>query len=80
VEVSALGQSRPSSCSTNDEKDLICSSNPAHRRFQVLKTTDPARAFEVLASHPVRIVISDQNMPGMTGVEFLIRVRKLYPA
>src|SRR5438477_12625377 len=47
--------------------------------FQVLKTTDPTRAFELLASHPVGIVISDQNMPGITGVEFLRQVRKLYP-
>ncbi len=47
--------------------------------FQVLKTTDPTRAFELLASHPVAIVISDQNMPGLTGVEFLSHVRKLYP-
>jgi DNA-binding NarL/FixJ family response regulator len=45
----------------------------------VLKTTDPTRAFELLASHPVGIVISDQNMPGLTGVEFLSHVRKLYP-
>jgi len=47
--------------------------------FPVLKTTDPKRAFELLAGHPVGIVISDQNMPGMTGVEFLGHVRKLYP-
>jgi len=47
--------------------------------FQVLKTTEPARAFELLASRPVRIVISDQNMPGLTGVEFLSQVRKLHP-
>jgi response regulator RpfG family c-di-GMP phosphodiesterase len=47
--------------------------------FRVLKTTDPTRAFEFLASHPVRVVISDQNMPGLTGVEFLSQVRKLYP-
>ncbi len=47
--------------------------------FEVLKTTDSTRAFELLASHPVGIVISDQNMPGLTGVEFLSHVRKLYP-
>src|SRR5216117_906170 len=34
---------------------------------------------KLLASHPVGIVISDQNMPGLTGVEFLRQVRKLYP-
>jgi len=64
----------------DDEKDLMLLEQILRPDgFQVLKTTDPTRAFELLASHPVRIVISDQNMPGITGVEFLGQVRKLYP-
>src|SRR5437899_12719693 len=64
----------------DDERDLILLEQILRPDgFQVLKTTDPARAFELLASHPVGIVISDQNMPGLTGVEFLSQVRKLYP-
>src|SRR5882762_9587174 len=47
--------------------------------FPVLKTTKPKRAFELLASRPGGIVVSDQCMPQMTGVEFLSHVRKLYP-
>jgi diguanylate cyclase (GGDEF)-like protein/PAS domain S-box-containing protein len=47
--------------------------------FPVLKATDTRRAFEVLAGQPVGIAISDQGMPGMSGVEFLGHVRKLYP-
>jgi EAL domain-containing protein (putative c-di-GMP-specific phosphodiesterase class I)/CheY-like chemotaxis protein len=47
--------------------------------FPVLKTTDPRHAFEALAGQPVGIAISDQGMPGMSGVEFLGHVRKLYP-
>jgi response regulator RpfG family c-di-GMP phosphodiesterase len=64
----------------DDEKDLALLEHLLlPDGFQVLKTTDPARAFELLASHPVAMVISDQNMPGLTGVEFLSQVRKLYP-
>jgi len=64
----------------DDERDLILLEQILRPDgFQVLKTTDPTRAFELLASHPVGIVISDQNMPGLTGVEFLRQVRKLYP-
>lgn len=38
------------------------------------------KAFEVLASHRVGIVISDNVMPGgMVGVQFLRVVRHLYP-
>ena len=64
----------------DDERDLMLLEEILRPDgFRVLKTTDPIRAFELLASHPVRIVISDQNMPGFTGVEFLSQVRKLYP-
>jgi diguanylate cyclase (GGDEF)-like protein/PAS domain S-box-containing protein len=64
----------------DDERDLLLLEEILRPDgFQVLKTTDPARAFELLASHPVGIVISDQNMPRLTGVEFLSHVRKLYP-
>src|SRR5204862_5914859 len=64
----------------DDERDLMLLEQILRPDgFQVLKTTDPTRAFELLASHPVGIVISDQNMPGITGVEFLRQVRKLYP-
>ncbi len=64
----------------DDERDLMLLEEILRPDgFQVLKTTDPTRAFELLASHPVGMVISDQNMPGLTGVEFLIQVRKLYP-
>jgi len=64
----------------DDERDLMLLEEILRPDgFRVLKTTDPTRAFELLASQPVRIVISDQNMPGLTGVEFLSQVRKLYP-
>jgi response regulator RpfG family c-di-GMP phosphodiesterase len=64
----------------DDERDLMLLEQILRPDgFQVLKTTDPTRAFELLASHPIGMVISDQNMPGITGVEFLGQVRKLYP-
>src|SRR5437016_14025464 len=64
----------------DDERDLMLLEQILRPdEFQVLKTTDPARAFELLASHPIGLVISDQNMPGITGVAFLSQVRKLYP-
>jgi len=43
-------------------------------------SADSARtAFEILSAHPVNIIISDHNMPAMTGVQFLASARKLYP-
>lgn len=45
----------------------------------VLTATTTHDAFELLATHSVSIVISDQNMPEMSGVEFLRRVKLMYP-
>lgn len=45
----------------------------------MLTATNTRDAFELLANHPVGIVISDQNMPEMSGVEFLRRVKLMYP-
>jgi diguanylate cyclase (GGDEF)-like protein/PAS domain S-box-containing protein len=64
----------------DDERDLILLERILRSDgFPVLKTTDPKHAFDLLASRPVGIVVSDQCMPEMTGVAFLSHVRKLYP-
>lgn len=47
--------------------------------FQVHIASTPDDAFEVLALHPVGVVLADQRMPLMTGSEFLRRVKDLYP-
>jgi two-component system sensor histidine kinase/response regulator len=36
-------------------------------------------ALEILSSHEVHIIITDQKMPGMTGVEFLSNTMSKYP-
>jgi diguanylate cyclase (GGDEF)-like protein/PAS domain S-box-containing protein len=45
----------------------------------VLTAGNTHDAFELLATHSVSIVISDQSMPEMSGVEFLRRVKLMYP-
>ena len=47
--------------------------------FEVLTASSAERAFALLASRPVGVVVSDQNMPGMSGAEFLSKLRTLYP-
>ena len=47
--------------------------------YTVLTAQSAGAAFELLATHDVRVVISDQRMPGIDGVGFLSRVRELYP-
>ena len=49
------------------------------RKFNVLKATSAAQALKLLAQHPVTVIISDQRMPQMTGVEFLQESLKTHP-
>ncbi|MDR2261339.1 MAG: response regulator [Azoarcus sp.] len=48
--------------------------------YRVLAATDGDAALDLLRKHPVQVIISDQRMPRMTGVEFLRQARTLSPA
>jgi response regulator RpfG family c-di-GMP phosphodiesterase len=41
------------------------------RQFQVITALSGFEALELLKQHNVSLIISDQRMPGMTGIEFL---------
>lgn len=48
-------------------------------RYRVLTATDGAAGLDLLRHHPVQVVISDQCMPTMVGVDFLAKVKSLSP-
>ena len=50
-----------------------------HDGYKILHANSGMEGMEVLAQHGVGVIISDQRMPGMSGVEFLTRVKELYP-
>ena len=51
-----------------------------HREpYEILTATSGAAGLELLESHRVDVVISDEQMPGMSGSEFLSAVRKKFP-
>ena len=50
-----------------------------HEGYQVVTTSDPARALEELQRQDFSVIIADQSMPGMTGLELLARARQLQP-
>ena len=47
--------------------------------YRILKANSGEAGLEQLADHEVGVIISDQRMPEMTGVEFFSRVKELYP-
>lgn len=47
--------------------------------YEVHATADPLQAFELLACHEFAVVLCDQRMPAMDGIEFLSRVKGMYP-
>lgn len=49
------------------------------KRYTVLKATSGAAALDILKQHSPSLIISDQRMPGMTGVEFLAKSMKTHP-
>jgi EAL domain-containing protein (putative c-di-GMP-specific phosphodiesterase class I)/ActR/RegA family two-component response regulator len=47
--------------------------------YQVLTAGSGAAALELLALNDVQVIVCDQRMPGMSGSQFLDRVRGLHP-
>jgi len=47
--------------------------------YQLLGASSGAEALQMLAGNPVDIIVADQRMPDMTGVEFLRQAKVLYP-
>ncbi|MES2376410.1 MAG: response regulator [Bacteroidota bacterium] len=64
----------------DDEENNLFSFKAAFRlKYQVYTAISGDEAFKVLSEKPVHIIITDQRMPGMTGVEFLEKVIPQFP-
>lgn len=50
-----------------------------HDRISVQTATSPADGLQELAAHDIDCIVSDYDMPGMNGIEFLAAVREDYP-
>lgn len=64
----------------DDEPDVVQSVQDLLRlNYRVLGATSAAEGMRLLEGDEVHIVMTDQRMPGMTGVEFLSKVRGEHP-
>ena len=63
----------------DDERILNALRSLARMEYDVVMATDGEQALEAVQSEAFDVVVSDQKMPKMTGVELLRRVRELAP-
>lgn len=47
--------------------------------YRILRAESGLAALEMLANHAVGVIVSDQRMPGMSGIEFLRRAKEIHP-
>ncbi len=65
----------------DDEPNILSALQRLLRRdgYTILASDDPIKGLEILAERPVDVILSDQRMPGMSGVEFLRRAKEIHP-
>jgi response regulator RpfG family c-di-GMP phosphodiesterase len=64
-----------------DDEPNVCDSvhDLLRREFRVLKANSAEEGYQLMQQEEVHIVMSDQRMPQITGVELLARVKSKYP-
>jgi serine/threonine-protein kinase len=71
---------RPHVLFVDDEVRILTALHALFRQhYRVYTAEDPTQALEIVERVPVQVVVSDQRMPGMVGVELLRRVREVSP-
>jgi len=64
-----------------DDEPHVCDSvhDLLRRELRVLKANSAAEGFRIMQEEEVHIVMSDQRMPQISGVELLTKVKARYP-
>ncbi len=75
------GQRQRTLLLVDDEENILSALKRLFRRdgYRILIANSAADGLQRLAEEEVDVIVSDQRMPGMTGVEFLHRAKALYP-
>jgi len=65
----------------DDEENVLASLKRLLRRdgYRIVTANSGTQGLQRLAEESIDVILSDQRMPGMTGVEFLRRAKELYP-
>ncbi len=71
---------RPNILFVDDEQRVLNSMRAMFRReFDLFLTTNGAAAVKIAADNPIDVVVADQRMPGMSGIEVLDQVKRISP-
>ena len=64
-----------------DDEPEVCNSvyHLLHRKYEVLRAHGAAEAVALIEQHDVQIIMTDQRMPDVTGVEMLQRLKSRFP-
>ena len=63
----------------DEENNLISFKATFRFKYNVTTALSAAEAMEILEKKSMEIIITDQRMPNMTGIEFLEKVLEKYP-
>ncbi|HSN00017.1 MAG TPA: DUF1631 family protein [Rudaea sp.] len=65
----------------DDEENILRALSRTLRAdgYRILTAGNATEALEVLRTHEVNVVVSDQRMPGITGTDFLATVKDQFP-
>jgi class 3 adenylate cyclase len=64
----------------DDEEQNLVSFKAAFRRYHNVYTANSGMAgLEILQQYPIQLIVTDQRMPEMTGIQFLEKVIHVYP-
>lgn len=64
----------------DDEVDITKSLfRQFRRKYKVYTATNGDDALKIMNEYPIQVILSDQRMPGMTGVDFFGKIKDKYP-
>lgn len=63
----------------DEENNLISFKATFRLKYQVFTAISGAKALEIVRNNAIDVIITDQRMPEMTGVEFLEEIIKIDP-
>lgn len=63
----------------DEENNLVSFKATFRLKYNVLIASSADAAIKILETKPVEIIITDQRMPQMTGIEFLEKIIDKYP-